>query len=64
VNSHDPGIIRQAIALISLKAQVSAYSTVFITSAVLVGIGAVFSFWIRLKRSETGETKNAEVFVE
>ena len=64
VNSHTPAVLKQAIALISLKAQISAYSSVFITSAVLVGIGAFLSFWIRIDKEETGHTKNAEVFVE
>jgi hypothetical protein len=53
VGSHSPAIIEQAIALISLKAQISAYGSVFITSAVLVSIGAVLSFWIRLNKNET-----------
>ena len=64
INSHNPAIIRQAIGLMSLKAQISAYGTVFITSAVLVAIGAVLSLWIRIKKSETDKTKNAEIFAE
>ena len=64
VNSHDPTVIQQAIALASLKAQISAYSSVFITAAVLVGIGAVLSFWIRMSKDETSKTKDAEVFAE
>lgn len=64
VNSHDPTVIQQAIALVSLKAQISAYSSVFITAAVLVGIGAVLSFWIRMSKDETSKTKDAEVFAE
>ncbi|MEI7463025.1 MAG: hypothetical protein WCK03_01350, partial [Candidatus Taylorbacteria bacterium] len=64
INSTDPGIIQQAIALISLKAQISAYGSVFIISAIIVGIGAVLALWIRIGKEETGKTKEAEVFVD
>jgi len=64
VHSHSPVVIKQAIALISLKAQISAYNAVFITSGVLVAIGAILSFWIKMDKEETGKTKDAEVFAE
>ena len=64
VNSRSPAIMKEAIGLMSLKAQISAYSTVFITSVVIVTIGAFLSLLIRMKKSETGATKNAEVFAE
>ena len=64
INSVSPQVIQQAIGLMFLKAQISAYSTVFITSAVLVAIGAVLSLWIRIKKEDTMGTKHAEVFVE
>ena len=38
---------KQAIGLIELKAQVSAYATVFEVSAVIVFIGAIAALWIK-----------------
>ena len=64
VNSSNPAVIQQAIGLISLKAQVSAYGTVFVVSTIVVAVGAVLSLLIRLGKNETGETKGAEVYVE
>lgn len=64
IASHDPAIIKQAIGLMSLKAQISAYSTVFITSAVLVAIGAALSLFIRINKEDTQKTRSAEVFAE
>jgi len=64
INSHDPTILKEAIGLVSLKAQVSAYSTVFIASSTIVFIGALLSLLIRLGKNETGKTKDAEVFAE
>lgn len=64
VNSHDPALIGQAIGLMTLKAQISAYGTIFITAGVLVGIGAILALWIRLKKSDSFAAKDAEVFVE
>ena len=64
INSMDPTVIKEAIGLMSLKAQISAYSTVFITSVVIVAVGAFLSLLIRIKKEDTGATKNAEVFAE
>ena len=64
INSYSPVVMKQAIALMSLKAQISAYSTVFITAAVLVAIGAVLSLLIRIKKSETEKTKGVEIIAE
>ena len=64
VNSTNTAIIKEVIGLMSLKAQISAYSTVFITSVVIVGLGAVLSLLIRIKKDETQRTKTSEVFAE
>ena len=64
INSHNPVLIKEAIALMSLRAQISAYSTVFITAAIVVMVGAVLSLLIKIGKEETGKTKEAEVFAE
>ena len=64
INAHTPIVMKEAIGLMSLKAQVSAYSTVFITSTILVAIGAVLSLFIRLSKEDAEKTKSAEVFAE
>ena len=53
---------KKALGLINLKAQISGYSTVFILSAVLVGIGAFLAMFIKLDKK--GMDKDVEVFVE
>lgn len=64
INSHNPFVIKEAIGLMSLKAQISSYNTVFITAAVLVMIGAIISLWIRVKKSDSNKTKDVEIFVD
>ena len=64
INSHDPTVIKQAIGLMSLKAQVSAYGTVFISSATLVAIGVFLSLSIKIKKSETNKTKDVEIYAD
>ena len=64
INSHSPAILKEAIGLMSLKAQISAYNSVFITSVVIVTIGSALALLIRMNKSETGRTKDAEVFAE
>lgn len=59
IRSHDPKIIQEAISLIILKAQVSAYDTVFIIAAILAVIGAVMAYWIKVRHEV-----HKEVFVE
>ncbi len=59
INSQDPNIIQEAIALITLKAQISAYDTVFITAAAIAVLGAITAYWIKVKREV-----HQEVFVE
>ena len=57
---HTAEQFKQATALISLKAQISAYGTVFIVSSILVLIGAFASFWIKGDKKAAAE----EVFAE
>jgi hypothetical protein len=52
----------EAIGLITLKAEVSAYGTVFITSSVLVFIGAALALLIKIGKKEMASAK--EVLVE
>jgi len=47
INSFSSINIKQAIGLMELKAQVSAYATVFEVSAVIVFIGAIAALWIK-----------------
>ena len=57
---HTAEQFKQAAALMSLKAQISAYGTVFIISSALVLIGAFASFWIKAGK----EAATEEVFAE
>jgi DHA2 family multidrug resistance protein len=59
VNSHNPKIIQEAIGLITLKAQVSAYGTVFFVAAAIAMVGAITAYWIKVQHEVKGE-----VFVE
>ncbi len=59
VNLLNPETYRQFVGLIILKAQVSAYGTVFKTASILVLAGAAAAFWIRVK-----EKAGEKVFVE
>lgn len=51
---------KEALALVTLRAQVSAYSSVFILSSTIVAIGAVAALWIKADKNAATE----EVFVE
>lgn len=57
---HTAEQFKQAAALMSLKAQISAYGTVFVVSSMLVLIGAFASFWIKASKDAAKE----EVFAE
>jgi EmrB/QacA subfamily drug resistance transporter len=48
LNSANPADYQKFIALIILKAQVSAYSQVFLIASVLVLVGAASALWIRV----------------
>jgi EmrB/QacA subfamily drug resistance transporter len=58
--TRDPKIYQEFIALITLKAQVSAYGTVFMISAFVMLIGAISALWIKVKNEKT----NVEVMIE
>lgn len=51
---------KQFVALIILKAQVAGYDRVFVVAALVVLVGAITSFWIKVKRERT----DVEVIVE
>ena len=48
INSVDPSVLGQVAALIGLKAQISAFVTVFLISAIIVFIGAIVAFFIKI----------------
>ena len=52
---------KEALGLISLKAQISAYSTVFIISSIIVLVGAVAAFWIKVDKKAM---PTEEVFID
>ena len=58
----NPATYQQAVALVILKAQISAYATVFEISALIVFIGAIVSWFVRIN-NEDAVTK-AKVHVE
>ncbi len=60
LNSTNPSDYQKFIALIILKAQVSAYAYVFVTAAVLVFVGVITSFWINVQKG----SDNVHVHVE
>ena len=47
IHALQPAQMAQAIGLIELKAQISAYATVFEVSAIIVFIGAIAALWIK-----------------
>ncbi len=55
-----PNIRQEFIALITLKAQIDAYSIVFIIAGTILLIGAIFSFWIKVPHERT----DAHIMVE
>ena len=52
---------KEAMGLISLKAQISAYSTVFVVSSIIVAIGAVAALWIKVDKKAM---PTEEVFID
>lgn len=54
INSVSPLVYGQVAALIILKAQMEAYHTVFIVSAVIVAIGAALALLIDVKETKSG----------
>jgi DHA2 family multidrug resistance protein len=62
VHLHTAAQYTAAIGLMNLKAQVSAYETVFVSAATLVLIGGFAAYWIKVKKDELHE--GMEVHVE
>jgi len=60
LNSHSPADYAKFIGLITLKAQISAYSLVFISGAILVAVGGALAYFINVKNMRT----DIEVHVE
>ncbi len=59
LNVHTPEAIKEFMALITLKAQISAYPTIFMTASVIMFIGAISALWIKVDKKKEVE----EVFV-
>ncbi len=60
IHSTNPAALQAGIALITLKAQISSYGSVFITASVIVFVGAIMALWIKVNK----EVTDIEVFVE
>ena len=52
INSHNPLIYQKVISLIILKAQVSAYGTVFLIASVFVFMGAIIALFIKPNKNK------------
>jgi DHA2 family multidrug resistance protein len=59
LNSQNPIDMQTYIGLISLKAQISAYGTVFVIASAILFVGGLLAFMIKVK-----EVKHVEVMVE
>lgn len=62
VHSQNPLDFQKAYALVSLKAQVAAYGTVFIVAACVLLFGAITALWIKVSKEEMQAA--GEVMVE
>jgi MFS family permease len=62
VNATNSATYQQFIGLITLKAQIMAYHTVFVVSSIIIFIGALTAFFIRIHKDEL--VTDAEIFVE
>ncbi|MEI6022534.1 MAG: MDR family MFS transporter [bacterium] len=60
LHSHALIDIQKYIALITLKAQVDAYSNVFLISSIVVCIGGFLAFFIKVKNEKTNVTVHVE----
>ena len=54
INSVDPAIIKQGIALIILKSQITAYADVFLIASVVVFAGAFLALGIKIDKEKVG----------
>jgi len=53
IHTINPGIIQEFVALITLKAQINAYSNVFLISSIVVFIGAIITLFMKVKHERT-----------
>lgn len=49
INVLDPAVIKQFIGLITLKAQINAYDTVFVIASIILFLGALTAYSIKIK---------------
>jgi DHA2 family multidrug resistance protein len=59
IHTNNPAIVGEVMALISVKANVLAYSTVFHVSGILIGIGAVTALFMKEKHHPAGGRREA-----
>jgi DHA2 family multidrug resistance protein len=64
IRSIDPSIIQQGIALIELKAQVSAYAEVFAIAAIIIILGSFTILPMKVPRDRMQEAAKKEVVVD
>lgn len=62
INTASQADYQKFIGLITLKAQISAYQTVFIISSIIVFVGALTAFLIRIRKEEI--VQGAELFID
>jgi DHA2 family multidrug resistance protein len=60
IHSTDPYVYAQGISLVTLKAQISGYNTVFFTAAVMVFIGAFLSLLIKTEKTAGSKAVHVE----
>jgi len=60
LQSADPHIVQQFITLVTLKAQIDAYHTVFYLASLLVFIGALLAWWIAVPNERLDAKVHAE----
>ncbi|MDE2213384.1 MAG: DHA2 family efflux MFS transporter permease subunit [Patescibacteria group bacterium] len=56
INSINPTVIQQGIALIELKAQVAAYAQMFFLGSIVMFLGAFPVLWMRMRQPASRET--------
>ena len=57
INVHTPLVYSQVVPLLILKAQINAYSTVFLVSAAVVLVGAFIALLVKTKKEDDVEIK-------
>jgi DHA2 family multidrug resistance protein len=66
INALSPGDTKIAIGLMELKAQVSAYGTIYLISCSIIVVAGIIAFWIKSKPyvAEPGEMRDQVVIVD